>query len=288
MKEGCVKVIRVAVSLVWVGILGGNVAQAEPAQARIDVMGINGTACFSKDGMDYYPLHAGDFVGPGFLIKTASISRVDLFLPDSGTVLRVQPDSVLQFARLNKSPAGELTVSDTSLKLLKGSVVGSQHKLSAPSHFDITTSQNTATIVGTEYVVNANGAVSVLDGTVRLNYKLPGNQIPAKVSVPAGYSFDLATGNVARTATANFPSYNHDIQAVRDNMSKFGNGGGDSDHGENPDCEVSPHKGHHHHHDHDHDGDDHHGQDHGHDHDYCDGDGHGNGPGNHGSKGDDH
>src|SRR3974390_1474826 len=120
MKKGCVNVVRVAVLFVLVGIIGGEVAQAEPAQARIDVMGINGTGYFSKDGLSYYPLHAGDYVGAGFLLRTGSNSRIDLFLPDSGTFLRVQPDTVLQFARLNKAPAGELTVSDTSLKLVKG------------------------------------------------------------------------------------------------------------------------------------------------------------------------
>lgn len=225
MKEGCVKVVRVALLFMLVGIVGGNAAKAEPAQARIDVMGINGAAFFSKDGMDYYPLHVGDFVGPGFILKTAADSRIDLFLPDSRTVLRVQPDSLLEFARLKKSPAGELTVSDTSLKLLKGSVIGSQHKLSAPSHFEITTSLNTATIVGTEYVVNADGAVSVLDGTVSLNYNLPGTKGSVKVSVPAGYSFDPATGNVVVTNPSFLQNLIADVNTVKNNAQTFKTGG---------------------------------------------------------------
>ena len=225
MKKGCLIVIRVVLLFVLGGITGGNIAKAEPNQARIDIKAIDGAAFISNNGTDFYPLRVGEFAGPGFILKTAANSSVDLFLPDSGTVLRVQPDSILQFERLNKSPAGELTVSDTSLKLLKGSVIGSQHKLSAPSHFEIATSRNTATIVGTEYVVNADGAVSVLDGTVSLNYNLPGNKGSVKVSVPTGYSFDPATGTVVPTTPAYLQNLIADINTVKNNAQVFKAGG---------------------------------------------------------------
>jgi hypothetical protein len=225
MKKGCLIVIRVVLLFVLGGITGGNIAKAEPNQARIDIKAIDGAAFISNNGTDFYPLRTGEFAGPGFILKTAANSSVDLFLPDSGTVLRVQPDSMLQFDRLNKSPAGELTVSDTSLKLLKGSVIGSQHKLSAPSHFEIATSRNTATIVGTEYVVNADGAVSVLDGTVSLNYNLPGNKGSVKVSVPTGYSFDPATGTVVPTTPAYLQNLIADINTVKNNAQVFKAGG---------------------------------------------------------------
>ena len=225
MKKGCLIVIRVVLLFVLGGITGGNIAKAEPNQARIDIKAIDGAAFISNNGTDFYPLRVGEFAGPGFILKTAANSSVDLFLPDSGTVLRVQPDSILQFERLNKSPAGELTVSDTSLKLLKGSVIGSQHKLSAPSHFEIATSRNTAIIVGTEYVVNADGAVSVLDGTVSLNYNLPGNKGSVKVSVPTGYSFDPATGTVVPTTPAYLQNLIADINTVKNNAQVFKAGG---------------------------------------------------------------
>jgi hypothetical protein len=221
MKKTCVIVVRVVLLFVLAGIAGGNATQAEPPQARIDIKAVHGAASISTNGTDYLPLHAGDFVGSGSILKTAANSTVDLFLPDSGTVLRMRPDSMLQFARLDKMPAGELTVSDTSLKLLKGSIVGEQHKLSVPSHFDIATSCVTATIVGTQYVVNANGAVSVLDGTVRLNYNLPGNGGSVKVSVPAGYTFDPATGTVVPTNPSFLQNLIADINTVKNNAKVF-------------------------------------------------------------------
>ena len=210
---------------VLTGMFGGNVAKAEPTQARIDIKTVHGAAFISTDGVGYLPLRAGDFVAPGSTLKTAVNSSVDLFLPDSGTVLRVQPDSMLQFARANKSPAGELTFSDTSLKVLQGSVIGSQHKLVAPSHFEIATSRDTAIIVGTEYVVNADGAVSVLDGTVSLNYNLPGNKGSVKVAVPTGFSFDPATGTVVPTNPSYLQNIIADVNTVKNNAQTFQAGG---------------------------------------------------------------
>jgi hypothetical protein len=225
MKKGCVIVVRVAVMFGLIGMAGGNAAKAEPTQARIDIRTVHGAASISTDGVGYLPLRTGDFVEPGSTLKTAANSSVDLFLPDSGTVLRIQPDSMLQFTRLNKSPAGELTFSDTSLKVLQGSVIGSQHKLVAPSHFELTTRQDTAIIVGTEYVVNADGAVSVLDGTVSLNYNLPGNKGSVKVSVPAGSSFDPATGTVVPTNPSYLQNIIADVNTVKQNAQSFKAGG---------------------------------------------------------------
>lgn len=225
MKKGCVSFVRFVLLFVLAGVTGRNVASAEPPQARIDIMAVHGTASFSRNGVGFLPLHPGDIVGAGSILKTADNSTVDLFLPDSGTVLRMRADSILQFARLKATPAGELTVSDTSLKLLKGSVVGAQRKLSAPSHFDIKTRNSTATIVGTEYVVNADGAVSVVDGTVRLNYNLPGNQGSVKVSVPKGYTFDPATGTVVPTNPSYLQNLIADINTVNHNAQVFKAGG---------------------------------------------------------------
>jgi hypothetical protein len=225
MKKGCMFVIRGVLLFVLVGMTGGYLTKAEPVQAHIDIQAVHGVASISANGTAYLPLHAGDSVAAGSILKTSANSSVDLSLPDSGTVLRIQPDSMLQFARLNKTPAGELTVSDTSLKVLQGSVIGSQRKLVAPSHFELTTLNNTATIVGTEYVVNANGAVSVLDGTVSLNYNLPGNKGSVKVSVPAGSTFDPATGTVVPTDPSYLQNLIADINTVQLNAQVFKAGG---------------------------------------------------------------
>jgi hypothetical protein len=245
-------VVQAEVLFLLAGI-GGIAAMAEPLPANIDVAAVRGAASVSMNGTDYVALHTGNLTGAGFIFKTASDSTIDLVLPDSGTVLRMLPDSELQFARLNRMPVGELTVSDTSLKLLKGSVIGAQHKLSAPSHFDIATSQATATIVGTQYVINAGGAVSVLEGNVQLDYQPHNGHGSMQVTVPAGDTFNPATGAVVSTDPAFLNHLVADINIVKDHIKTFKVDGATIV--VQPEKPVSPVHGHHHHHHHDGDGD---------------------------------
>jgi hypothetical protein len=196
-------------------------ANADPVSAHITVKAVSGHATSCTNGITYQSLQTGDFVGPGAILKTDSASTVDLILPDSGTVLRLMPDSVLQFAKLNQEKAGEQHVSDTALKLIKGSIIGSQRKLAVPSHFEIATEKSVATIVGTEYVVSASGAVTVLDGQVSINYNLPGNGGSVKVSIPQGYSFDPATQTVVPTSSKYLQNIIADINTVQQNAQTF-------------------------------------------------------------------
>jgi hypothetical protein len=200
-------------------------SNAEPLAAQINIKSVNGHATVCSDGSTFQPLHSGDVAGPGSILKTDAGATVDLVLQDSGTVLRMLPDTTLEFAKLNKQRAGEQTVSDTSLRLLKGSVIGSQRKLAIPSHFDIAMAQGVATIVGTEYVVNASGAVTVLDGAVSINYNLPNNKGSVKVDVPAGSTFDPATGTVVPTDPKYLQNIIADVNTVKQNAQVFKAGG---------------------------------------------------------------
>lgn len=198
--------------------------RAESTIAKISLLEVRGDVSYSTDGSHFQSLHVGDFVKPGATVETGSGSTVDLMLPDSGTVLRLLPDSKLSFSRLQKQPAGEQIVSDSSLKLLKGSIIGSQRKLALPSHFDIVTRREVATIVGTEYIVNADGAVTVLDGAVTINYNLPGNQGSIKVTIPQGSTFDPASGTVVPTDPIYLQNVIADVTTVRQNAQTFKTG----------------------------------------------------------------
>ena len=57
-------------------------------------------------------------------------------------------------------------------------------------------------VQATEYYVRADGAVSVISGAVALHYNHPGDNSSVKADVPAGYSFDPATGEVVPTTAA--------------------------------------------------------------------------------------
>jgi hypothetical protein len=200
-------------------------AEAAPDASQIIIKSVNGNAVACTNSDAFFPLHSGDVAGPGSILKTDHDATMDLILQDSGTVLRMLPDTTLEFSRLNKQPAGEQIVSDTSLKLIKGSVVGSQRKLAIPSHFDIAMSQSVATIVGTEYVVSASGAVTVLEGAVSINYNLPKNKGSVKVTIPQGYSFDPATGKVVPTDPKYLQNIIADVNTVKQNAQVFKAGG---------------------------------------------------------------
>ncbi|HEY2330137.1 MAG TPA: FecR domain-containing protein [Verrucomicrobiae bacterium] len=215
--------------------------RAEPSAARISIKAVNGNATCSSNGIAFHPLHAGDFAGPGAILQTGPGATVDLILQDSGTVLRMLPETTLKFSRLNKQPAGEQTVTETALKLLKGSVIGSQRKLAVPSHFDIAMAQGVATIVGTEYVINASGAVTVLDGAVSINYNLPGNNGSVKVSIPQGSTFNPATGAVVPTSPQFLQNLIADVNTVQQNAQTFKAGGATI--AVKPESFVSPTKG---------------------------------------------
>lgn len=196
-------------------------SNADGTAARINIKATSGQVSVSADGSEFRPVGAGDFAGPGNVIQTGPGSTADLILPDSGTVLRMLPDTTLKFSRLTKQPAGEQVVSESALKLLKGSVIGAQRKLAVPSRFDIATAQNVATIVGTEYVINADGAVTVLEGAVSINYNLPGNKGSIKVTIAQGYTFDPASGTIVPTSAQYLQNIIADVNTVKQNAQTF-------------------------------------------------------------------
>jgi hypothetical protein len=131
----------------------------------------------------------------------------------------------MQVERLKRSDTGLGMVTDTRLMLAHGNLIGSQRKLHKPSVLEIATPQGEAVIRGTEYVVNAQGAVSVLSGAVDVIYNLPGNKGSVKASVPAGFSFNPATGTVVPTTSDLLNNMTPHVYAVRQNAEVYKAGG---------------------------------------------------------------
>jgi len=203
-----------------------TLANAEIQSGQVLVQAVNGGATYSKvKGSEWQALKENTILSRGAVIRTTANSTVDLVLQYNGTVLRLMPDSTLGFDKLDKEPVGEGAITETSLNLLAGSIVGSQRKLATPSTFKVNTAQGVVTIVGTEYLVRADGAVTVLSGSVSLNYNLPRNGGSVKVTVPAGFSFDPATGKVVPTTPDFLKNIIADINTVRQNAKVFKVGG---------------------------------------------------------------
>jgi len=197
-----------------------STAQADVQTGQVLIKAVQGDASYSM-GDTWRPLKPTTTLTRGAVIKTSADATVDLVLQYNGTVLRLTPNSTLSLDNLKEETAGEEVITETSLNLLAGSLVGSQRKLAAPSIFKVKMPGGTVTIKGTEYLVRADGAVSCISGSVQVVYNLPNNGGAVTVTVPAGYSFDPTTGQVVPTTSAYLQNIIADIDTVRQNAEVF-------------------------------------------------------------------
>jgi len=218
MKRWCPLAVEAATLLVVFLHLPTLSAQNEAGSLR--VQSVVGDVNYALNNQAWQPLAKGTLLPRGSAICAGKDGAVDLVLEYNGTALRLLPNSTLHVAELVKQQAGPDVITETSLKLSSGSLVGSQRKLRRPSRFDIQIPNGTATVRGTEYVVNAGGAVTVLSGEVTVNYKMPGGR-SVRATVTAGFTFDPATGEVVPTTPEYLQNVIADVDTVRNNAQVF-------------------------------------------------------------------
>src|SRR6266567_3129383 len=151
-----------------------STTNAAVQSGQVLVQAVKGGATYSTGG-SWEPLQENITLTRGATIKTGPDATVDLILQYNGTVLRLTPNSALSFDKLTQQAAGEEVITETSLNLLSGSIIGSQRKLATPSTFEIHLPGGVARIKGTEYLVRADGAVTCLSGSVNPGY--PARQV---------------------------------------------------------------------------------------------------------------
>jgi hypothetical protein len=166
-------------------------------QGKANVRSIkNGTAKYkdtSSGVTEWAKLKVGMELHEGALIETDAAGTVDLFLGVNGPVVRVTPSTQLGLTKLSFVNAGAGAVIDTELDLRSGTVAGHVTKLAAASKYQVKTPSGVCGIRGTDYVINANGSVTVLNGTVQVTYTNPANNTSVTVDVPAGSTFTPPT-----------------------------------------------------------------------------------------------
>jgi len=214
--------------------------EVDKQSGEILVQAVEGDVSLIDQSGKRSPLTKDSHLGGGVTIETRAGGSADLLLQYNGTALRLAASSQLQLTKLAKLQAGGELVTETHVKLLSGSLVGSQRKLNGPSSFDIQFPGGIAKIKGTEYVVRADGAVTVLSGVVSVNYNLPGGG-SVRVTINAGQSFDPATGHVVPTTPAYLQNIIADVDTVRNNAEVFKTGGATVV--VRPDQNMSPTKG---------------------------------------------
>lgn len=203
--------------------LGVAVADSKVSEEvrGVVVLAEQGQVEFTVNGNDWNAVSAGAILSERTSLRTGSGSTVDLLLQYNGSVFRLAADSELRIEKLHRADTGLGMVTETRLKVSRGSLVGAQRKLHKPSILQITTPQGEAIIRGTEYIVNSQGAVSVLSGSVEVIYNLPGNNGSITVPVPAGSTFDPATGTVVPTTPGYLQNVIADVNAVRLNAEVY-------------------------------------------------------------------
>ena len=203
-----------------------SISNAEVQSAQVLIKEVKGAATYATSvGGKFKSLHNKMTLTHGAVIKTGADGIVDLMLSSSKTALRLRPNSELRLDKLTQEPGGEAVITESSLNLVSGSIVGVQRKLAAPSKFQIKMGGGVATIVGTEYLVRADGAVTVLSGSVEVNFNLPGGGGSIHAIIPAGYSFDPATGQVVPTSPAFLQNIIADVETTKQNAMSFKVGG---------------------------------------------------------------
>ncbi len=186
---------------------------AETQQISAKVTRIKGSARYSTDSATWNTLKVGQSLPAGTVVQTAQGSFVDLILgettavvqsPKIGQYLSYQPlvqqntvriyqDSMLALDKLTSTKTGMEEVSETQLDLRQGKIFGKVKKLSAASKYEIKLPNGVAGIRGTVYTVDANGIVTVLEGSVVISMVGADGRV-VTVVVEAGYMYDPRAG----------------------------------------------------------------------------------------------
>jgi hypothetical protein len=205
-------------------------------QGSAKVVNIKGSARYMSGDTSWHPLKVGAVLKPGSIIQTASGSYVDLVLnneharesasanistesapPAMNASFKAQPvveqdavrvfeNTVLGIDKLNITQTGADRVTDTTLDLKAGKILGTVKKLSAASSYEVKIPNGIAGIRGTIYLITATGEVSVLSslsdlanqvpsGSVVMAYKDADGNVITQV-VGNGQHFDTSTGQL--------------------------------------------------------------------------------------------
>jgi hypothetical protein len=205
-----------ALALVGALTAGGPLsAPAEMQPGEIVVRSVDGLAAYSADGSNWAVLQPHLVLGGGIVLKTEADATVDLVMRYSGTALRLTPGTVLEVATLTVEDTRADLVTETRLNLKSGALLGSQRKLAKASKFEVATPEGIAAIRGTDYLIQADGAVNCFSGEVALHYRAEGASV-ADLQVPAGSRFEPASRQVVTAAPADAAKVAADFRAVRE------------------------------------------------------------------------
>lgn len=167
-------------------------AQAVEGKATVRAIR-NGYADYSEDGKTWKRLAIGHRLVRGNTVRTDKNAQVDLFLGVNGPVVRVTPDTTLEFTTLSFEQTPDEPVINTELGMSNGRILGNVKKLAAASKYEVKTPGGVCAVRGTQFDVTFRAGlpmkVTVIEGTVTVRY---GTQT---FTVTAGNTFDASANN---------------------------------------------------------------------------------------------
>lgn len=201
---------RVVTSL---AVLVGSLVLAQATPGKAVVRQIKGVAESSQGGA-WTALKVGQELEPGSMLRTANDSSVDLFLDQNGPLVRLMENTTLGIEKLTFEDTGVDTVIETQLDLKTGQLVGIVKKLSGVSKYEIKTPNGVAGIRGTDYVIGADGTVSVLSGQVVVVFVKPDGSVVTQV-VNENERFNPSTQKVETIPEDQLPNLKAEVEALR-------------------------------------------------------------------------
>jgi hypothetical protein len=206
----------------------GAHAQSTTKQGYATIVRIEGEARYSAGDNVWHPLTVGQTLGPGNVIQSAPMGRVDIVLGDKipqriattpdkvapavdakvrdmvsyqakaeQNVIRMEGNTILAIDKLQIGNTGVDAVSDTELDLRQGTIFGSVKKLSAESKYLIKTPNSIAGVRGTTFTMSANGDLTVISGSMVVSHTGPNGQVTTVVLGP-GEQYDPNTGQTTQ------------------------------------------------------------------------------------------
>ena len=197
------KVLHFVTGIVALVLAAGATTVSAQTQGTAKVTQIKGSARYSLgSGASWQTLNEGDLLKPGAVVQTASASSVDIVIGEEveapvahpinpeftynsderqQNFVRLRENTVLAIDKLAIEQTGADVVSDIQLDLRAGGIFGNVKKLSAASKYEIKMPNGVAGIRGTIFDFNANGILTVFEGSIVVSYYDFSGQLTTKV-----------------------------------------------------------------------------------------------------------
>ena len=143
-------------------VLFSAIAQNTSGDPRtVVVLAIEGKAFYGGPGEEANkPLRAGQVLYEGATVRAGRRSKVDLFLRQIGTTIRLMPVTLVEFDKLEKSLNEGVVVKNTQIHLQRGEIYCYVRVLVPQSKFEVRNRIGLATVPGAgqgRYRIGADG-----------------------------------------------------------------------------------------------------------------------------------